>query len=285
MWWLMRSKKDSYRECVCVTGVKCTRTRHHSMPPRLAKARKVAAAAEVVLEPDKPKEGLACPICMDIFTGQVAQCKDGHLICDNCYYNLVGPKRCPSCRTPMPDFIRNRAFENVLADIKVKCMWRGCTHICTIREMKSHSFTCSKRTRPCGVIGCNWKGYEDEVVDHCNTKHEGNATSSECGIFVYAIPETVHSASRIIICRDKVYFLCLSHIDTDDTENIVQCSVLSFGDTSARFQLTLQDGNDSIVITSHTVSVSMQYIGTYPTRRLLMEAEGGPHRCLHLKFL
>ena len=60
-----------------------------------------------------------CPVCQYVpyagnQCGNIYQCHNGHLICQECYERLPDPARCPTCREPMAaPPIRNRAVEQV----------------------------------------------------------------------------------------------------------------------------------------------------------------------------
>lgn len=54
-----------------------------------------------------------CPICNDIYTGKVFQCREGHVICDKCMSLMNVPRKCPTCRLPMDPPIRNRVLEDL----------------------------------------------------------------------------------------------------------------------------------------------------------------------------
>ena len=55
-----------------------------------------------------------CPVCLTLPTGDIYQCKEGHLVCKDCYCKVKAPILCQTCRTPMPGTpIRNRVAEQV----------------------------------------------------------------------------------------------------------------------------------------------------------------------------
>ena len=62
----------------------------------------------------KVKKVFMCPVCLTLPLGSIYQCKEGHLVCMDCYKKFRSPILCPTCRTAMPnDPIRNRAAEQV----------------------------------------------------------------------------------------------------------------------------------------------------------------------------
>jgi hypothetical protein len=39
-----------------------------------------------------------CPVCLEPLTGLLFKCPAEHQVCQNCFHNLVSPKKCPICR-------------------------------------------------------------------------------------------------------------------------------------------------------------------------------------------
>ena len=70
--------------------------------------------AEAQGRKEKMEKNLQCAVCWSLPLCNIYQCKQGHLICMDCYSKMPKPISCPSCRTPMPATpIRNRAAEQV----------------------------------------------------------------------------------------------------------------------------------------------------------------------------
>ena len=70
--------------------------------------------AEAMGRKENMKKNLQCAVCWSLPLCSIYQCKEGHLICMDCYSKMTKPISCPSCRTPMPATpIRNRAAEQV----------------------------------------------------------------------------------------------------------------------------------------------------------------------------
>lgn len=138
------------------------------------------------------KEDYTCPICMEPYLHLVGQCRHGHLICTACWHKLTTkPKICPSCRVPMPEFIRNRAVENIAGRIEIKCKWRECTQVVPLKEMYKHQNKCAHKAQPCGMVDCNWEGYEDEFLAHLKTKHENKTFTLETNMLEITLGDTL----------------------------------------------------------------------------------------------
>ena len=55
-----------------------------------------------------------CPVCFTLPLCNIYQCKEGHIVCMDCYNKLKSSVLCPTCRTKMPQApIRNRGAEQV----------------------------------------------------------------------------------------------------------------------------------------------------------------------------
>jgi len=63
-------------------------------------------------------ENLECPICMENFTDKIYQCKNGHMICEQCISQLE-KQECPTCMVSIVDRIRNRFAEECLHNNKL----------------------------------------------------------------------------------------------------------------------------------------------------------------------
>ena len=63
----------------------------------------------------KMEEIYQCPVCLRLPICNIYQCKEGHLVCVDCYKRLPSPQPvCPTCRTALPNPpIRCRSAEQV----------------------------------------------------------------------------------------------------------------------------------------------------------------------------
>lgn len=270
------------------------------MPPPPAKERKRAAGEKKAGEKKKsgriPKEDFTCPICMEPYLHMIGQCKDGHLICNTCWYKLEArPRTCPSCRTPMPDFIRNRAVENIVGRAMIKCKWKGCTQVLALKGMYHHQDMCVHKARQCGMVTCNWKGYEDEFLDHCKAKHEKETFTLESNMLQITIDQDTlaqHHWSRTIVYKGKFYFFHCHVYDEDSSDDVFVCTVRSLTDDKLRFKLTLHDGDERVSIETRTCTVSeAMYDVDSPWKRMLVhgheleDTRGQGGKYLVLEFL
>lgn len=62
-----------------------------------------------------------CSVCLEVPTTKIFQCKEGHLLCNECSVNPAVEIKCPVCRTRYQKTngkIRNRALEQLISKIK-----------------------------------------------------------------------------------------------------------------------------------------------------------------------
>ena len=65
-----------------------------------------------------------CPVCLELPICKIYQCKEGHLICEDCFHKMQNERnwifvKCPTCSTniPVPP-IRCRTAEQVINEYK-----------------------------------------------------------------------------------------------------------------------------------------------------------------------
>ena len=119
-------------------------------------------AAKAALE---AMESLACPVCLDLPSGEVHQCLEGHCICVNCWGRL-DPRRCPECRDWLPPKNRNWDREARIAALAAAC--EHCGMITTRGAVAEHLRACHLCPAICtaAVAGCGWEGMAAEQAAH-----------------------------------------------------------------------------------------------------------------------
>jgi hypothetical protein len=110
-------------------------------------------------------ESLACPVCLDLPSGEVHQCLEGHCLCVNCWRRL-DPRRCPEGRDWLPPKNRNWDREARIAALAAACDHCGMTT--TRGAMAEHLRTCHQCPAICtaAVAGCCWEGVAAEQAAH-----------------------------------------------------------------------------------------------------------------------
>ena len=77
----------------------------------------VQAAIAKALKPAKG-EALECPVCLELPSGEVHQCFNGHCLCLACWDRLER-RVCPECRAELPQKNRSRAQEELIRLLRV----------------------------------------------------------------------------------------------------------------------------------------------------------------------
>lgn len=105
---------------------------------------------------NKLEEILSCPVCLVVPRDTpIYQCKNGHLICKNCYKIVEISDACPVCKTKLPRHrIRNITAEQVIDNnpgFNFPCDFsvHGCIFKGRKVELGIHEKRCKFRTVPC----------------------------------------------------------------------------------------------------------------------------------------
>lgn len=131
------------------------------------------------------KQLLTCNVCFD-FAKQANQCANGHLICLPCSARLEQVSfstndsktscTCPICRVSLRNSSDGRGMQRCLlaeklaAELPVKCRYCGILRPRKLIDIHQR-LQCSLRLISCrnAWLGCEWKGFSQELDDH--TKH------------------------------------------------------------------------------------------------------------------
>ncbi|XP_004711279.3 E3 ubiquitin-protein ligase SIAH1-like [Echinops telfairi] len=112
-----------------------------------------------------------CPVCYDSVLPPILQCKNGHLVCNNCRPKL---DICPTCRVLLGS-IRNLALEKVADLVQFPCKYAvwGCERILAYTEKADHQVNCEFRCYSCPFPGdsCKWMGLMNAAVPHLMDQH------------------------------------------------------------------------------------------------------------------
>jgi len=163
------------------------------------------------------QKGLECPICMEIYSGKVFQCREGHTVCESCLKRLGksrgserNTKKCPQCRAPIGK-IRVRALEVMAEALDKPCGFVGCTFKGKGAELKFHKKTCIFKPMKCPIWWpggdvhreCKWKGSPLEVEQHLREEHNVgiNASNPECQSYIFENPEGHNYFERSFIIK------------------------------------------------------------------------------------
>ena len=99
-------------------------------------------------------EDLTCPLCLDLFNGNVRITKCGHSICEKCLKRMISSNEdfythwfCPVCRMEqtetLAEMTRNYALERSVVKYKASKINICCTHNLQkkYREYFNHNFS------------------------------------------------------------------------------------------------------------------------------------------------
>jgi len=127
---------------------------------------------------------LDCPICFEVMTPPIKQCREGHPFCNACCDTLcrapLGAK-CPTCRTPLtPPVARALQLEQVASGLRLKCKWDSCDQVCAYGDYARHLETCTRRPVDCPFSGATcWCGTVGDLRNHLGEKHKVKAVNTQ----------------------------------------------------------------------------------------------------------
>lgn len=111
-----------------------------------------------------------CPICLDIVNKPIICKKCGNLFCKKCYetYKLNTNTfyiLCPVCHSSFGvTKIIPISIENILNNLKFKCLFEGCEDIILLKDYKKHIYNCKYGLYKCG--GCDYNGNFFQIEEH-----------------------------------------------------------------------------------------------------------------------
>ena len=118
-----------------------------------------------------------CAICMQLLENPVIACDEGHTFCFGCLDDaLKRDDRCPTCRAGEIVFVKCRALENSIAEMKMRCEHsapaaapaeepapkRRCAKV---RRCSTAPASCAMMA-PANGLGCEWRGRVSEYRAH-----------------------------------------------------------------------------------------------------------------------
>merc|ERR1712130_431750 len=106
----------------------------------------------------------------ELSSGQILQCPNGCLICEECYPQII-PCKCPLCRCAMNKTkpIRCRIAERALSLRLVTCRHDGCSKEVLFSKLNDHEMNeCQYKPINCkfSILGCEWKGLRHDQQEH-----------------------------------------------------------------------------------------------------------------------
>lgn len=114
---------------------------------------------------------LECPVCTEIMTTAIYQCKTGHSFCEICNKKL---SQCPICKSELTNTF-NYALMQLSAQIYLPCRNKeiGCNFEGFAGQIVQHETFCLRFECPLKTSnGCTFSGETPELFEHCLRKHE-----------------------------------------------------------------------------------------------------------------
>jgi len=123
------------------------------------------------------KDKLECPICLRIALPPIMQCRNGHIVCNNCRHKV---RDCPVCREADID-VRNLFAEKAIVHLPIPCINKqfGCKEEVPYSDKETHENNCTFRPFNCPFIECDEKLVAADVVDHVTLKHAEDFKNSD----------------------------------------------------------------------------------------------------------
>ena len=152
-----------------------------------------------------------CAICMQLLENPVIACDEGHTFCYGCLDDaLKRDDRCPTCRAEEIVFVKCRALENSIAEMKMRCEHsapaaapaeepapkRRCAKV---RRCSTAPASCAMMA-PANGLGCEWRGRVSEYRAHLDVCVFKPRACTYCGVLVSKRDEVSHAAVCVVTC-------------------------------------------------------------------------------------
>lgn len=114
---------------------------------------------------------LECPVCTELMTSIIYQCKTGHSFCDICIKKLAC---CPICKQELTNTF-NYGLMALSAQVYLPCKNKevGCCFEGFPSQLKKHEMLCFRYECPLKISkGCAFNGKKNELLEHCIVFHE-----------------------------------------------------------------------------------------------------------------
>lgn len=213
---------------------------------------------------DLDQETLECHVCMEIFTKEVFQCSEGHMICHICMEKFAAPSSaCPVCDVPMMKNKTRRMFiEDVCRNARIYCRSNGCEFVGCKKDLSEHWRACRHRQTVCPFYGgggggnnngpCAWRGKRVDVEKHLIDLHSEGRPSlkklptveeSKCGYAAVFRPGSKGANKPTCISwqilergEDERYLL---YINWNSCKNKINVCLIAIGVTSAENKIAM----------------------------------------------
>lgn len=120
-------------------------------------------------------EDFECPLCLEYMHPPIRQCREGHSMCDSCFFKVTS---CPVCRAPK-SYTRSLSLEILQTRMAFPCRNRsnGCLRTYMGPYIMEHENSCPFSSVSCmlePVTNCDWSGPVSAFLDHAKSSHPDN---------------------------------------------------------------------------------------------------------------
>lgn len=163
---------------------------------------------------------LECPVCTEIMTSCIYQCKTGHSFCGTCTKKL---SCCPICKQELTNTF-NYGLMALSAQVYHPCKNQqvGCSFQGLLTELKKHELICFRYDCPLkSTKTCMFNGNKKELLQHCTHFHE-HLQHDSCNV-KWSLKAMNTTITKIICAYDNVFKSCRKFTGNELLWNIQFC--------------------------------------------------------------
>lgn len=197
---------------------------------------------------------LECPVCFEVLSPPIYQCKVGHNVCRACKEKI---KVCPLCRQNLVG--RNVTIEHISNNLLRECPNKssGCMEMIGLDDLGSHERICPFRKYDCipgkNNLMCVWSGARSEILNHMRVAHPEMA---EIGRGVFDLKVSKHEIS-IVPAFNEIFWY---HLKRDSRKKLLYAVVAYIGPVQNaskyryKWQLYSKTDSNKVTFTNTTIS-------------------------------
>ncbi|GIY68782.1 cysteine and histidine-rich protein 1-B [Caerostris extrusa] len=174
------------------------------------RAKKLKLSVEAEPLEERLHQILCCAVCLDLPKSAVYQCRNGHLMCLECFNHLLAdahlkmaPSACPSCRIPInkDSCVRNLVVEKAVSELPITCNDCSLEFPRSSQEVHEKQL-CQERFSFCTFyrIGCFWSGPYKKKADHEKRCAQPKKNGQEIKQLLPDIFSSAKSSNRKHLC-------------------------------------------------------------------------------------
>ncbi|CAD8207635.1 unnamed protein product [Paramecium pentaurelia] len=136
----------------------------------------------LIVDPHSINQDLICVICLQLVVNP-KECSQCHtLFCSECIQeSLIKNKICPKrCKEDFKVENINRIVKNLISQIKIKCLNKGCDQQMQIQNLDSHLKQCEYVLTKCQYTDCNLQDSLKNIKVHQQLCNHRTKTCEKC---------------------------------------------------------------------------------------------------------